>query len=137
MTKEAIAILPKNMKVKFLSKNIRVNGKKLSQKSWSERKDKVIDDICFKFHREFELEMKAPLEKYLVECDTSSFSVEARSEEQAMEYVRESGYNPVQAVKARGHYFCKYCSRIVKGTNKDVLCPECRDVFGHAFFSEL
>ena len=38
---------------------------------------------------------------------------------------------------ANTHHVCKYCGDIANGPDEDVLCEECRDVFGHAFYSEL
>ena len=38
---------------------------------------------------------------------------------------------------ARTHHLCKYCGCVAKGTDEDVLCTDCRELFGHAFFSEL
>jgi len=38
---------------------------------------------------------------------------------------------------ANNHHICKYCGGIANGIDEDILCKECRDVFGHAFFSEL
>lgn len=38
---------------------------------------------------------------------------------------------------ANTHHICKYCGSVTKGIDEDVLCEECRDVFGHAFYSEL
>ena len=38
---------------------------------------------------------------------------------------------------ANTHHICKYCGGVAKGIDEDVLCEECRDVFGHAFYSEL
>lgn len=38
---------------------------------------------------------------------------------------------------ANTHHICKYCGGVAKGIDDDVLCEECRDVFGHAFYSEL
>lgn len=35
------------------------------------------------------------------------------------------------------HHLCKYCGGIAKGIDEDILCAECREDFGHAFFSEL
>lgn len=35
------------------------------------------------------------------------------------------------------HHICKYCGGIANGADEDILCAECRDDFGHAFFSEL
>lgn len=38
---------------------------------------------------------------------------------------------------ANTHHICKYCGGVANGPDEDVLCEECRDVFGHAFYSEL
>ncbi len=35
------------------------------------------------------------------------------------------------------HHICKYCGGIAKGVDQDILCQECRELFGHAFYSEL
>ena len=38
---------------------------------------------------------------------------------------------------AKDHHFCKYCDGIADGKNKDVLCTNCREIFGHSLYSEL
>lgn len=35
------------------------------------------------------------------------------------------------------HHICKYCGEVAKGIDDDILCENCRDTFGHAFYSEL
>ena len=35
------------------------------------------------------------------------------------------------------HHICKFCGDIAKGIDEDILCSKCRELFGHAFFSEL
>ena len=42
-----------------------------------------------------------------------------------------------KVVDATTHHLCKYCGGIAKGIDEDILCAECREDFGHAFFSEL
>lgn len=38
----------------------------------------------------------------------------------------------------RGQHICPYCeANVVKSPDKDLLCLECREDFGHAFYSEL
>ena len=32
---------------------------------------------------------------------------------------------------------CKYCDAWAKGANENLLCNDCKEVFGHAFYSEL
>lgn len=35
------------------------------------------------------------------------------------------------------NHICKFCGGIAKGIDEDILCSKCRELFGHAFFSEL
>ena len=42
-----------------------------------------------------------------------------------------------QVCDANNHHICQYCGSIANGPDNDVLCEGCRDLFGHAFFSEL
>ena len=34
-------------------------------------------------------------------------------------------------------HICKYCGEITDGIEEDLLCKNCRELFGHALFSEL
>lgn len=34
-------------------------------------------------------------------------------------------------------HICKYCGKTADGTDEDVLCKECRELFGHMFYFEL
>ena len=43
----------------------------------------------------------------------------------------------LDVVDANTHHICKYCGEVAEGIDEDVLCPECREIFGHAFYSEL
>jgi rubrerythrin len=52
-------------------------------------------------------------------------------------YAREDERAKTKAKALNGSHICKYCGEITKGTDDDVLCPECRGTFGHAFYSEL
>lgn len=37
----------------------------------------------------------------------------------------------------KGKHICKYCGKVTDGEDEDLLCPACRRVFGHTFYSEL
>lgn len=43
----------------------------------------------------------------------------------------------ISVLDGNTHHICKYCDRVTKGADEDILCPECRELFGHAFYSEL
>ena len=45
--------------------------------------------------------------------------------------------NVVDVADANTNHICQYCGEIVKGTDEDVLCQDCRYTFGHVFYSEL
>ena len=34
-------------------------------------------------------------------------------------------------------HICKYCGEIADGTDEDLLCEDCRMLFGHTFYREL
>ena len=36
-----------------------------------------------------------------------------------------------------GRHICKYCGNIVEGEYEDLLCDECKEIFGHSLYSEL
>ena len=46
------------------------------------------------------------------------------------------GYYDPDENAAAGHD-CPYCGAEAEGSDEDLLCSKCRELFGHAFFSEL
>lgn len=51
--------------------------------------------------------------------------------------LEKNGHTVNTIVTKKGHHLCKYCNGIANGTNTDQLCNDCREVFGHTFYSEL
>ena len=43
----------------------------------------------------------------------------------------------VNVYDANRYHICKYCGQISKGANKDLLCEDCREIFGHSLYNEL
>lgn len=37
----------------------------------------------------------------------------------------------------RHMHTCRYCGKLTEGDDKDLLCPDCQEMFGHTFYSEL
>ena len=37
----------------------------------------------------------------------------------------------------RGKHICKYCGKIAKGIDEDILCDKCNELFGHTYYSQL
>lgn len=34
-------------------------------------------------------------------------------------------------------HVCKYCGKVALGQNQNILCRDCKQLFGHTYFSEL
>ena len=47
------------------------------------------------------------------------------------------GYEAPKVAKSSEHHRCKYCGVLTAGADEDVLCGECREIFGHYRYSEL
>ena len=79
--------------------------------------------------------------KYLVDLSKDGegycCDVEAISPTQIIEHFKKHGYDVVRVELASENHRCKYCGTITAGADEDVLCGECREMFGHYLFSEL
>lgn len=53
------------------------------------------------------------------------------------EHEQFKGIPIVNIANARTNHPCQYCGRITKGNYKDLLCDECKEIFGHSLYSEL
>ena len=42
-----------------------------------------------------------------------------------------------EIIDLTGKHLCKYCGEVVDGEYEDLLCKDCRTIFGHALYSEL
>lgn len=51
-------------------------------------------------------------------------------------YDEVKGYEFNDSGMVIGHK-CKYCGEFVDGMDEDVLCEDCREIFGHTLYSEL
>ena len=56
---------------------------------------------------------------------------------EAQDYLKEQGYTIEKIVSSNNHHLCKYCKSIAEGTYDDLLCDDCRQMFGHSLYSEL
>jgi len=75
--------------------------------------------------------------KYFAEIENGTLTIKAYNMNEAKEFAENQGYKIIRIVSSEGYHLCKYCGRIVKGGNKDVLCDDCRRRFGHDLYSEL
>lgn len=86
--------------------------------------------------------------KFLLLNDTHTFELTLkdwkRTEQDVLKLVNmklanegKAIYTEIKTIK-RGQHICKYCyTNIVDSSDKDRLCDECREVFGHSFYSDL
>lgn len=67
---------------------------------------------------------------------TLSFSLLLDLEEAKL-HLEKVGYKVQKIVYAKDHHICKYCNRIAEGSYEDLLCEDCKYIFGHSLYSEL
>lgn len=133
-------------KENFIHDCLEVKGKKIPKKTIKQLDDEHLDKLCAKFQQNFETYVNNPpvkLTKYFADVvkksNNKKFTIENRFEnmDACKKHLENEGYEIVKIVPARGHHLCEYCKGIVDGSDKDILCDECIDVFGHFRYSEL
>ena len=62
---------------------------------------------------------------------------DCESEELCIANFELMGVDIIEIADAKHTHLCPYCSGIANGTDHDLLCDDCRSVFGHYFYSEL
>ena len=82
--------------------------------------------------------------KYVVYSETKignfSYPKKDMSDAEVLKVVQacepQHGWQTIKRLP-RGSHLCKYCGDIAEGTYADLLCPDCRETFGHSLYSEL
>lgn len=74
-----------------------------------------------------------------VEKDGKKLGLEvfAPNLKEAKECLVRDGFILKTIASANCSHFCKYCGALVLNDFEDLLCDKCREVFGHALYSEL
>ena len=77
--------------------------------------------------------------KYYIEFEECLVETGNASLKAVEELVRTDYANKTlrRIVPQKGHHICRYCYGVADGEQSDILCEECREVFGHTFYSEL
>ena len=79
--------------------------------------------------------------KYFVDLEKGgkcyTLDNQGNSKKEIMDFAKKEGYTVTKIVPASKNHRCKYCNGITDGVNDDLLCMDCREVFGHALYSEL
>ena len=63
--------------------------------------------------------------------------VDSPNKDTAVNELTNLGWGIMKIIEESKAHLCKYCGEIVEGTDSDILCDDCRELFGHVFYSEL
>ena len=75
------------------------------------------------------------MKRYYIETPDNTYEEDAQNEAELRQRHKDVFITKIAPVK--GHHLCKYCYGIAEGEYEDLLCPNCREVFGHSLYSEL
>lgn len=130
--------------INYIRANFTNAGKKITKKELEAKSDLQLQSIIIvnKCEEKYDKWVDpATLTKYFVQgVDNDkdyTYETYGKSREDVKRKFRSEGINVVQIIEARGRHICKYCGNVVDGTDKNVLCCECSDEFGHYLYSEL
>ncbi len=130
-------------KIRFIHENFRANGKKIPKSKLYRLSDADLDDIIAKAQSLYDRFLRTT--DYIVSITeqdgqtTEWQNWDAESEDEIRKALdsKYSNLKRIQIAEAKNHHFCKYCGTVADGVNKDVLCLECHETYGHILFSEL
>ncbi len=135
----------KEQKIDYINRCVKFKGKKISKSQLKTWPDSKIDAICERFADDFKDFIKNPpvkLTKFYIEAtdkqgDRVTMEASYFDAETCEKSMASDGYKIARIVPARGHHICMYCNGIADGAQKDILCDDCRDMFGHYSYYEL
>lgn len=134
----------KSQLVDYIYNNFSIKGKKLTKKMLNEMPIEKLESIVVANHCENKLEEwinRPKMIKYMVDGfqdgKALSWDCEYPNEEACKKAFEDDGIKVIKIATKSNHHRCKYCGSIAEGKNSDVLCDECRETFGHTFYSEL
>ena len=137
--------LTKEQVVDYMYKNFTFDGgmTKTRLKAYSDEiLTRFMNEKCTKERIKQYLE-EAKYLKYFVDVEENgkamAYDMKAKDENHVREIFKEENPNAkiVKISTQKGNHRCKYCSSICSGTNKDLLCDDCHETFGHMYYSEL
>ena len=83
------------------------------------------------------------MEKFIIENDTERAwfeTADKRTDKEILKAMQaqepEQKWLRITRVPKDKHV-CKYCYGLAEGTYEELLCQECREMFGHSLYSEL
>lgn len=135
--------ITKQQKRDFVWECVSFKTRKMTKTDIRKMPDEVLDKLINKFEKEFTEWLQQPkLIEYLADCidpagKTVGYKVSATNKEEAKAYLKKEGNKVLKIAPKKGNHLCMYCGSIAEGTQKDILCEECRSIFGHYSFYEL
>lgn len=136
--------ITKEQMVDYIYHNFKIKGGKLTKKLLNEYSYEELENIIKKNNCENKLEAwinQPKTIKFIVDGIHNgkkySYDCEYINEEECRKEFEADGIKIEKIAKKSTHHRCKYCGCIANGTNKDVLCEDCKNIFGHKYYSEL
>ena len=130
--------------IDYICNNFTIKGRKISKKTLNQHSTEYLENIIEKNHCWKSLEEwinKPKLIKFIADGikDGMSCSWDCcySSEEECRKNLENEGVKVIKIATKSNHHRCKYCGSIASGKATDILCDECREIFGHAYYSEL
>ncbi len=134
----------KTQLINFINENYLLKGKpipksRLQKESYESLYNIVDTKKDWDKYKEW---LNAPkLIKFMVEGiekgKVQTWNAQYPSEDECRASFENDGIEVSRIEKASCHHWCKYCGGIAEGTDKDLLCDDCRELFGHTYYSEL
>lgn len=125
----------------FYSKFIFIEGIKVTKRGLMKKTKEELTKMIQENGLEHEFESYTSPIKFFVEgiqCEKEyTWECTADSEDSVRKSLEQDGIKIIRIVSAKGHHRCKYCSCIATGSNINLLCDDCQELFGHTFYSEL
>lgn len=131
--------------VEFIYHNFQLkNGKKLTKAYLNERSQTELLAIVERNNCMEKLKnwcSRPKMIKYMVDGIKDgkdlSWDCEAENEAECRKNFEEEGITVLRIAEKSKHHRCLYCNGIALGKDKDFLCDECAELFGHTRYSEL
>ena len=135
----------KKQKIEFIYKKYQHTENKIPRKEIYGYSISKLNDICRTYADEFkEFVENPPLSKFFADALTTDNEIIFYDGEYTSIDELETNINNDKNIKRllkiapmRGHHRCRYCNHIVNGSIKDVLCPNCQNLFNCQLYSDL
>ena len=134
----------KKQMIDYIYNNFTKDGKKLNKKKLELCSIESLENVIKRNNCEEKLNAwinKPKKIKFLVDGKKDGqiyeYEYECTSEEELKEIFNSYNIEIVNFGKKSTHHRCGYCGEITKGKEKDLLCDDCRETFGHSLYSEL